>query len=377
MTKDSGRKCSSCGNNGHNSRTCKCNSEKQQMGVKLFGVTIMKKEDESMKKSLSMGNLLHAHNHLDDDRGYLSDGGPKRRDSHERKRGVPWTEEEHETFLKGLKKLGKGDWRGISRRFVTTKTPTQVASHAQKYFLRQKAASSSSSIKKKRRTSLFDLHRKSNNHHSPLSVSIHLFIHIFVLRIRGCLFIADPRSEAGLGQSQMSNLNPTKQLTEQMAALATTATPRPSMENSIWPKPAASRASVEASLWPKPAPTCAITPHANIPHMAGGSTGRSNHAGLSMVSTMDYANSGYFYASQSIGKLAIGPPHAAAAAAAAASASFSLASPQPKFKAQSEELGNSSSPVNTDLKLSIGGHSPMPKDRNKFSSETSNLISVV
>ncbi|KAI3897957.1 hypothetical protein MKX03_027184 [Papaver bracteatum] len=331
MTKDSGRKCSSCGNNGHNSRTCKCNSEKQQMGVKLFGVTIMKNEEESMKKSLSMGNLLHAHNHLDDDRGYLSDGAPKIRDSHERKRGVPWTKEEHETFLKGLEKLGKGDWRGISRSFVTTKTPTQVASHAQKYFLRQKAATSSSSsaIKKKRRTSLFDLHRKSNHHHSPLS-----------------------------------NLNPTKQLTEKMAALATTATPRPSMENSVWPKPAASRASVEASLWPKPAPTYAITPHANIPHLAGSSAGRSNYAGLSMVPPMNYANSGYFYASQP----STGPPHA----------SFSSASPQPKFKAQSEQLGSSSSPpVNTDLKLSVGGHSPMPKDRNKFSSETSNLISVV
>ncbi|KAI3947996.1 hypothetical protein MKW92_019986 [Papaver armeniacum] len=338
MTKDSGRKCSSCGNNGHNSRTCKCNDQKQQMGVKLFGVTIMKKEEESMKKSLSMGNLLHAQNHLDDDRGYLSDGGPKTRDSHERKRGVPWTEEEHETFLKGLEKLGKGDWRGISRKFVTTKTPTQVASHAQKYFLRQKAAISSSSIKKKRRTSLFDLHRKGNNHHSPLS-----------------------------------NLNPTKQLTEQMAALATTATPRPSMENSIWPKPATSRASVEASLWPKPAPTYAITPHANIPHMVGGSTGRSNYVGLSMVPSMNYPNSGYFYASQSTEKLVVEPPPAAAAA----SASFSLASPQPKFKAQSEQLGNSSSTVNTDLKLSIGGHSPMPKDRNKFSSETSNLISVI
>nr|CCU64208.1 ScMYB56 protein [Saccharum hybrid cultivar Co 86032] len=54
-------------------------------------------------------------------------------------------------FLAGLDKLGKGDWRGISRHFVTTRTPTQVASHAQKYFLRQ-----NSLTQKKRRSSLFD-----------------------------------------------------------------------------------------------------------------------------------------------------------------------------------------------------------------------------
>ncbi|KAH7835498.1 hypothetical protein Vadar_026726 [Vaccinium darrowii] len=31
--------------------------------------------------------------------------------------GVPWTEEEHRMFLLGLQKLGKGDWRGISRNY--------------------------------------------------------------------------------------------------------------------------------------------------------------------------------------------------------------------------------------------------------------------
>ena len=66
--------------------------------------------------------------------------------------GVPWTPEEHKRFLLGLSALGKGDWRGISRHYVQTRTPTQVASHAQKYFIRQ----TSTGNKRKRRTSLFD-----------------------------------------------------------------------------------------------------------------------------------------------------------------------------------------------------------------------------
>ncbi|TYI62939.1 hypothetical protein E1A91_D10G284200v1 [Gossypium mustelinum] len=53
--------------------------------------------------------------------------------NHERKKGIPWTIEEHRLFLLGIKKYGKGDWRNISTNFVDSKTPTQVASHAQKY----------------------------------------------------------------------------------------------------------------------------------------------------------------------------------------------------------------------------------------------------
>ena len=53
----------------------------------------------------------------------------------ERKEG-PWTEEEHRLFLLGLQKLRKGDWRGISRYYVQTRTHTQVRSHARNYFNR-------------------------------------------------------------------------------------------------------------------------------------------------------------------------------------------------------------------------------------------------
>ncbi|XP_041002615.1 transcription factor DIVARICATA-like [Juglans microcarpa x Juglans regia] len=70
----------------------------------------------------------------------------------ERKKGVPWTEDEHRRFLMGLQTYGRGDWRNISRNYVITKTPTQVASHAQKYFIRQLSGG-----KDKRRPSIHDI----------------------------------------------------------------------------------------------------------------------------------------------------------------------------------------------------------------------------
>nr|XP_016497840.1 PREDICTED: transcription factor DIVARICATA-like [Nicotiana tabacum] len=57
-----------------------------------------------------------------------------------RRRGIPWTEGEHQLFLMGLNRFGKGDWKSISRYYVVSKTPTQVASHAQKYFGRRNSA---------------------------------------------------------------------------------------------------------------------------------------------------------------------------------------------------------------------------------------------
>lgn len=79
----------------------------------------------------------------------------------ERKKGVPWTEEEHKLFLMGLKKYGKGDWRNISRSYVVTRTPTQVASHAQKYFIRQLSGG-----KDKRRASIHDITTVDTQNHS-------------------------------------------------------------------------------------------------------------------------------------------------------------------------------------------------------------------
>jgi len=51
-----------------------------------------------------------------------------------------------------LDKYGKGDWRSISRNFVVTRTPTQVASHAQKYFIRLNSMN-----KDRRRSSIHDI----------------------------------------------------------------------------------------------------------------------------------------------------------------------------------------------------------------------------
>ncbi|KAI9174114.1 hypothetical protein LWI28_028902 [Acer negundo] len=132
----------------------------------LFGVRVVV---DSMRKSVSMNNLsqyeqpheniINNSSNKDDvvaaAAGYASADDAvhnNSRASRERKRGVPWTEEEHKLFLLGLQKVGKGDWRGISRNFVKTRTPTQVASHAQKYFLRR-----SNLNRRRRRSSLFDI----------------------------------------------------------------------------------------------------------------------------------------------------------------------------------------------------------------------------
>ncbi|KAM0945535.1 putative transcription factor MYB-HB-like family [Dioscorea sansibarensis] len=138
--------------------------------MRLFGVKIVEgkldiKEDdkghgeqgeEKMRKSQSMSNLSTITNTREaKDQGYLSDGNlamlsKAKSRGYVRKKGRPWTTEEHMTFLIGMERLGKGDWKGISKNFVRTRTASQIASHAQKYFLRQ------NNPKKKHRASLFD-----------------------------------------------------------------------------------------------------------------------------------------------------------------------------------------------------------------------------
>ncbi|KAL2492814.1 Homeodomain-like superfamily protein [Abeliophyllum distichum] len=139
--------------------------------IMLFGVRV---KVDPMRKSASMNNLFDYEpvvsnnnqniNNSENSNAAVEDGSATcyasaddavpqpAGGSRERKRGVPWTEDEHKLFLLGLQKAGKGDWRGISRNYVKTRTPTQVASHAQKYFLRR-----SNLNRRRRRSSLFDI----------------------------------------------------------------------------------------------------------------------------------------------------------------------------------------------------------------------------
>ncbi|KAI3447113.1 hypothetical protein Pfo_003778 [Paulownia fortunei] len=189
-----GRKCSHCGNIGHNSRTCNTSRVPNiGGGVRLFGVQLDISSSSSipMKKSFSLDCLSCSTpaSSSSPSSPLSSSRAPMNENSHktsicylsdgplglalERKKGVPWTEEEHRKFLMGLEKLGKGDWRGISRNFVTTRTPTQVASHAQKYFLRLASLS-----KKKRRSSLFDMVGANNVSSEAVTANSKREIHI-------------------------------------------------------------------------------------------------------------------------------------------------------------------------------------------------------
>ncbi|KAK2391903.1 transcription factor MYBS3 [Trifolium repens] len=166
------RKCSYCGNLGHNSRTC--NNSLSQDQFHLYSSSpsyfatkwsfrknylLSSQSYSSLSKSYSLPTLFGTNENSDSylESDHISTIGSS-------KKGVPWTEEEHSMFLRGLEKLGKGNWRGISRDFVTTRTPTQVASHAQKHFLRQ-----SSFIDKRKHLSLLKVECESKTRFEAFS----------------------------------------------------------------------------------------------------------------------------------------------------------------------------------------------------------------
>ena len=57
----------------------------------------------------------------------------------------------------GLVRFRKGDWKSISRFVVITRTPTQVASHAQKFFLRHNNSTKKDTKRKRSRNSILDI----------------------------------------------------------------------------------------------------------------------------------------------------------------------------------------------------------------------------
>ncbi|RVW98247.1 putative transcription factor [Vitis vinifera] len=130
--------------------------------LKLFGVEIrtnVSDDEESMKKRISMGGLelsISLNNENDDNVGYLSDSllqsSTPETAHHRKKKVTQWSREEHQNFLVGLKEKGKGNWKEIATKFVKTRTTSQVASHAQKYYLRRRGRH-----ERRRRPSVFDM----------------------------------------------------------------------------------------------------------------------------------------------------------------------------------------------------------------------------
>ncbi|XP_055814697.1 probable transcription factor At5g61620 [Solanum dulcamara] len=75
--------------------------------------------------------------------------------------------DEHLAFLKELDFHGKGNWAKIAKDFVPSRTSTQVASHAQKYFMRLLDANSNER-KYRKKSSVFNLslEKIEDNHHA-------------------------------------------------------------------------------------------------------------------------------------------------------------------------------------------------------------------
>uniref|UniRef100_A0A803QTR1 Uncharacterized protein n=1 Tax=Cannabis sativa TaxID=3483 RepID=A0A803QTR1_CANSA len=143
------RKCSHCGKTGHNSRTCKTTTTHHHALIRLFGVQLYSSSSNSnssmeflsssssSSSSSSFSSTTYVMDHFTEKKKFShNNNGSYQTKINSKKGGMAWSVEEHKRFLIGLEKLGKGDWRGISTNFVHTRTSTQVASHAQKFFNR-------------------------------------------------------------------------------------------------------------------------------------------------------------------------------------------------------------------------------------------------
>ncbi|KAI3785619.1 hypothetical protein L1987_44743 [Smallanthus sonchifolius] len=120
--------------------------------------------NSNRRSSCNYSNGFSGYGH---DSAGQSGGKASSRAEQERRKGIPWTEEEHRLFLLGLDKFGKGDWRSISRNYVISRTPTQVASHAQKYFIRLNSMN-----RDRRRTSIHDITSVNNGDVSSHQIPI-------------------------------------------------------------------------------------------------------------------------------------------------------------------------------------------------------------
>ncbi|TVU29962.1 hypothetical protein EJB05_21561, partial [Eragrostis curvula] len=56
-----------------------------------------------------------------------------RKGKRERKKPMAWTQQEHNLFLAGLQKYGKGKWKVMASEYLKTKSASQIASHHQKH----------------------------------------------------------------------------------------------------------------------------------------------------------------------------------------------------------------------------------------------------
>ncbi|KAL9644534.1 hypothetical protein ABK040_009398 [Willaertia magna] len=86
-----------------------------------------------MNNNLPINNNV-VDNNINDDDVLLNDGLPIGGQQGKFRRG--WSKEEHVRFLLGVYLYGRGNWKIISK-IIPGKSPKQVQSHAQKYFLRQ------------------------------------------------------------------------------------------------------------------------------------------------------------------------------------------------------------------------------------------------